>query len=223
MELLLLSGLISFLSLDITIAFQILVSSPIFSCPLIGWILGDVWLGFEVGFLFQLLWLGRIPAGAYIVPEGNIASMLAAALVLLNRENGFPNTTMTIVFVEAIGISYFGSLLTLFYRKLNGKILNIVEKQVSHIRFKIILLLEASSMFLYFSLVLAISFFILMGNQIILPEAISAVGAFFEKQLVVVKPVILGIGVAAIYPILSDTIQRRMKKNLEKERKNQTG
>jgi hypothetical protein len=48
-----------------------------------------------------------------------------------------------------------------------------------------------------------------------LPEAVSAVGAFFEKQLVVVKPVIVGIGIAAIYPILSEAIQSRMEKNIE--------
>ena len=64
MELILISVFISILALDITIAFQVLISSPIFAGPLLGWLLGDVWLGFEMGFLFQLLWLSKIPAGA---------------------------------------------------------------------------------------------------------------------------------------------------------------
>src|SRR4030042_3529158 len=110
-NLFLISAIISILSLDITIAFQVLISSPIFSCTILGWLLGDIRLGIELGFIFQLLWLGKIPAGAYIVPEGNIASMIAVVLVLLNRENGWENTTLVVVFLEAILVRYLGSLL----------------------------------------------------------------------------------------------------------------
>jgi mannose/fructose/N-acetylgalactosamine-specific phosphotransferase system component IIC len=129
-DLLLLSALISILSLDITIAFQVLISSPIFSCTILGWLLGDIRLGMELGFIFQLLWLGKIPTGAHIVPEGNIASMIAAVLILMNRGNGWENTTLVIVFLEAILVSYFGSLITIYYRKFNGKILDLMVRDV---------------------------------------------------------------------------------------------
>ena len=150
MELLLLSGFISLLSLDITIAFQILISSPIFACSLLGWLLGDVWLGFEMGFLFQLLWLGRMPVGAYIVPEGNIASMIATSIILLLTSSKFPNTTLAIIFIEAILISYVGATLTVFYRKLNGKILNLVLREVELVHFNVMIILEIGSMLIYF-------------------------------------------------------------------------
>jgi len=216
MELIFVSFLISFLALDITIAFQVLISSPIFSGPLIGWVLGDVTLGFELGFLFQLLWLSKIPAGAYIVPEGNIASMIAIALVILLKESGFQNTSLLLVFIEAIFISYLGALLTLFYRKLNGKIFNLMMKEVELIHFKIMLFLEIGSMLIYFSAVFILTFISLMISLKFLPGLIQLLGALFENQFIIVKPVILGIGLASIYPILREALQKVSGRKVEK-------
>ena len=209
MELILISIFISFLALDITIAFQVLISSPIFAGPLLGWLLGDVWLGFEMGFLFQLLWLSKIPAGAYIVPEGNIASMIAVALVLLLREFGFPNTTLVIVFIEAILISYIGALLTFYYRKFNGKILNLMIKEVESVHFKVMLILDIGSMFIYFLGVFLLTYLTFLLSVLILPDLIQFVGSLFENQFVIVKPVILGIGLASVYPILREAVHKK--------------
>jgi len=212
MDLIVLALVISVLSLDITIAFQVLISSPIFACPLIGWILGDVWMGFEIGILFQLLWLGRIPVGAYIMPEGNIASMIVTSLVILYQEIGFPNTALAIVFIEGIIVSFIGAQLTYFYRKLNGKILNLIESEVSRIHFNILVVLEISSIFNYFVMVFITSLIILKVNQYFLPLTIHYVGNLFENQLVIVKPVIFGIGLASIIPIFQETVQRSSRK-----------
>lgn len=215
MNIALLSAIISFLSLDITIAFQMLISSPIFACPILGWLLGDIWLGFELGFLLQLLWLGRIPAGAYIVPEGNIASMIVTILVLLNRENTLPNTTLAVVFSEGIFISYLGAVITILYRKLNGKILDIILRQVQSVHFNIMLLLEASSMVVYFLLVFAFSYVIIQVNQQFLPPVIKTIGGLFENQFIVVKPAILGIGMAFVLPIFRDALDKNVRNKIE--------
>ena len=58
-----LSLFIAFLGLDTTIAFQVMISQPIFSCPILGWLLGDPLTGMEIGAMMQLLWLNNIPAG----------------------------------------------------------------------------------------------------------------------------------------------------------------
>ena len=55
---------IGFLSLDTTIAFQMLISQPIFSCGILGWIFGNPALGIEIGIMMQLLWINIIPSGA---------------------------------------------------------------------------------------------------------------------------------------------------------------
>lgn len=214
-KLLLISAIISFLSLDITIAFQMLISSPIFSCTLLGWLLGDIQTGMELGFVFQLLWLGKIPAGAYIVPEGNIASMMATVLILINKETGWAHTTLAVVFIEVLVLSYLGSILTLYYRKFNGKILDLMLEEVKKTRVSIMVLLELASMVVYFLAVMIFSLLALKLSQFFLPSLITLLGPFFESQLVMVKPVIIGIGLASIYPILKEAFSRSAGNKIE--------
>ncbi len=204
MELTYLAALISFLALDTTAAFQMLVSSPLFTGPLLGWLLGDTMLGFEMGFLFQLLWLGKIPAGATFVPEGNIASMIATALVLLNKELAFPHTTLTLAFLEGILISYFGAVLTVLYRKANGKMLQITIAQIRKRHFRWIIFSEVASMVLYGLIFFGFTWMVLQINQQFLPHLIQIIGGMFEKQFVVARPAILGIGVAFVLPLLKE-------------------
>ncbi|MFZ0388982.1 MAG: PTS sugar transporter subunit IIC [Calditrichia bacterium] len=208
----LLSALISFLALDTTIAFQTLISSPIFACPLLGWLLGDVYLGFEMGFLFQLLWLGKIPAGATIVPEGNMASMLGTSLIILNSDNNFPNTTLTLVFIESILISYLGALLTVIYRKFNGKILTVTLEQVAKARFRILPYLGGVSVFIYFLMFFFLSLTVLHFSQHLLPGAIALTAALFEPSLVVAKPAILGIGIGIVISLFQESTNSGMEK-----------
>ncbi len=214
MNLLLLSGIISFLALDTTIAFQVLISSPLFACPILGWLMGDVKLGLELGFLFQLLWLGRIPAGAVIVPEGNFASMIAAALVLLYRDIGFPNSLLTVAFVEGILVSYLGALVTLYYRKINSYLLNLSLVQVERLHFRILPAFEAGSVLIYFLLIAGMSYFIIAVNQHVVPSLIPIIGNSFENQLIVIRPAIVGIGLGLTLPLL-----REMKSSRKEEGK----
>jgi mannose/fructose/N-acetylgalactosamine-specific phosphotransferase system component IIC len=215
MELILLSGFISLLSLDITIAFQILISSPIFACSLLGWLLGDPRAGFEMGFLFQLLWLGRMPVGAYIVPEGNIASMIATSVMILIEPFTFPNTTMAVIFFLAIVVSYFGAMLTILYRKLNGKILNLVLREVERVHFNVMLFLEIGSMLIYLLGAFVFTYFSIIISLKVLPEIISGLGPDVEESFVIVKPLIVGIGLASIYPILKDALHKNPRKKVE--------
>jgi len=214
-NLLLISLIISILSLDITIAFQVLISSPIFSCTILGWLLGDIRLGIELGFIFQLLWLGKIPAGAFIVPEGNIASMVAVVLIILNRGNGWENTTLVVVFLEAILVSYLGSVLTLYYRKFNVQILNLMVREVEKIHLNILVLLELGSMLIYSIAVFLLAYLVLWGSIQVLPVLVPFSGKLFENQFAVVKPVIVGIGLASIYPILKETFTKLPGKKLD--------
>ena len=211
MDLFLLSALISFLSLDTTIAFQVLISSPLFACPLIGWLLGDVGLGFEMGFLFQLLWLGRIPAGAASVPEGNIASGVATALVVLNQHLGFPNTAITLIFLESIFVSYLAAYSTILYRKINGRILDLILKELENLHFKMMILLEAASIIIYALIMFMLVMVILKLTQLFLPGVITGIGGLFESQLVIIKPAILGAGLAFVFPLFKQAFVKKME------------
>lgn len=216
MDIALLSLIISVLALDTTIAFQVLVSSPLISCPLLGWLLGDVKLGFEMGFLFQLLWLGRIPAGATIIPEGNVASMIGTSLMLLNANTLFPNTALTLVFLESILISYLGALMTITYRKVNGKLLDMAMREVERAHFNILPFLEVSSIGVYAGLIFALTFLAIHGSLQFLPEWITILGPLFEKQFAVVEPVILGIGLAGVFPLIRDAVLRKSRRKIER-------
>jgi PTS system mannose-specific IIC component len=204
--------IIAVLSLDTTIAFQTLISSPLFACPILGWILGDIHLGFELGFLLQLIWLSRIPAGAVIFPEGNLASMIVTSLILLNKSNGFPNTNLAIIFMEGILISFIGAKITQYYRNLNGKILDFVNKQVERAHFRIILLLEIFSILLYFLIMFFLTYIILFLSQLFLPIILIPIGSMFENQLLIVKPAILGLGLALTFPLFKETFKKGARK-----------
>ncbi|MCE5265901.1 MAG: PTS sugar transporter subunit IIC [Deltaproteobacteria bacterium] len=58
---------------------QVLVSRPIVAAPLVGWILGDPYTGLTAGAFIELLWIDRLPIGAYIPPNDTIVAVLTAA------------------------------------------------------------------------------------------------------------------------------------------------
>jgi PTS system mannose-specific IIC component len=114
----------SLLVLDTTVAFQFLISQPLIACTLLGWFLGDIQLGVQVGMYLQLLWLSSMPIGAAIVPEGNIAAIVITALVIRYNSNydNF-NTILICSLLFGIGVSYLGGELVVFLRKSNQYLL----------------------------------------------------------------------------------------------------
>jgi len=132
--------------------------------------------------------------------------------VLLNKGIDFPNSTLAFAFLEGIIVSYLGAQITLIYRKINGKTLNMVIKQVENKNFKIILLLEAGSIILYFLIMFVFTWMVLLISQQILPIFIPKIGGFFEHQLIVVKPAILGIGLAMAFPLIKDALSMNQDK-----------
>ncbi len=207
MKIAFLSALISFLSLDTTVAFQVLISSPIFACPIIGWVLGDVQMGLEMGFLFQLLWLAKIPVGSATIPEGNLASMIATAIMVMNHSFAYLNTLLTLTFLLSILISLLGAGITLYYRKLNAIFLDWLVKQVRRNKFRFLFWIEIVSIVVYFLLLFLLTYLVFKFAAPRLLLAAAKIGALFEKQLVIIKPTILGLGVAMVIPLLGDVLK----------------
>ncbi len=123
----------SLLVLDTTVAFQFLISQPLIACTLLGWFLGDIQLGVQVGMYLQLLWLSSMPVGAAIVPEGNLAAIVIAALVI-RYNNSFENFNTVLIcgLLYGIIVSYLGGELVVFFRKANQyflhKVLTLARK-----------------------------------------------------------------------------------------------
>ncbi|MDQ7781502.1 MAG: PTS sugar transporter subunit IIC [Desulfomonilaceae bacterium] len=59
---------------------QFMVSRPIVSAPLVGWIVGDFAAGVAAGLLYEFLWLRTPPVGGFIAPDSTLASIATAAV-----------------------------------------------------------------------------------------------------------------------------------------------
>ncbi|MCB9089972.1 MAG: PTS sugar transporter subunit IIC [Calditrichae bacterium] len=170
------SLLIGFLGLDTTVAFQVLISQPLFSCTILGWLYGDLALGIETGLMMQLLWLNIIPAGATVFPEGNIGSMITGAIVLQYQELEIPNLVFTAGFVIGILVSFVGAYVTVIDRKLNGYILELTLQAVHKGRFSKISWLDMLSILIYFLLMSLLAFIALTLAGWAMPWLQSALG-----------------------------------------------
>ncbi len=59
---------------------QVMVSRPIVSAPLVGWMMGDITAGTASGLLFEFLWLRTPPVGGFIAPDVTLAAIATAAV-----------------------------------------------------------------------------------------------------------------------------------------------
>lgn len=59
---------------------QFMVSRPIVSGPLVGWMAGDITAGTASGILFEFLWLRTPPVGGFIAPDVTLGAIATAAV-----------------------------------------------------------------------------------------------------------------------------------------------
>ncbi len=188
----------SLLALDTTVVFQFLVSQPLITASILGWMLGDLHLGIQVGFYLQLLWLRNIPVGGAVVPEGNVAAIVTTCLVLrYHADMTYFNSVMVLAVIYGVAVSYLGGEIVVLYRKLNVHILNWVLNGLKKHRIVPFNLAPLASILVYFSLIFILIYVSLtLGDLIfeqisLLPEAWNN---FFRYGLVA----ILGLGVGLV-------------------------
>jgi len=70
------------LSLDRTAAFQTMVSRPIVTAPIIGYLIGSPWTGLLAGMALELLFIGDPPVGAYVPVHETGLSVLVTAMAV---------------------------------------------------------------------------------------------------------------------------------------------
>jgi PTS system mannose-specific IIC component len=197
----------SLLALDTTVAFQLLISQPIFSCTIIGYIAGDTLLGLQVGFFLQLLWLIRLPVGAAVIPEGNTAAIVVAALVVgyYKGENFY--SLLIICFLYGLLISYLGGELVALYRKTNTLILHKLINFIDSGKIKYLSYVTFFSLIFY----LILMYFLIIGALLF--------GDFLFKFLVLLPPSweiffkygaigLLGIGVGLVLSLYKNITPR---------------
>ncbi|MCB0262011.1 MAG: PTS sugar transporter subunit IIC [Calditrichaeota bacterium] len=187
--------LISLLGLDTTIAFQVLISQPVFACSIIGWLMGDPMTGMEIGAIMQMIWLNMLPVGAASFPEGNIASMLVCVIVIRFADLDIPNTVFAVAFVYGMIVSYVGAQLTTLDRRLNTRILKWAQQAAEQADLRKLTLLDMLSIAFYLIIMVFLSFIMLWLADVIFP-LLSSLPPSWETRLQFVKPVVWGIGIA---------------------------
>lgn len=210
MSYLLPSIVIGVLALDTTIAFQILLSQPIFACPILGWILGNPQLGFEIGLIMQLLWLHLLPVGSVIFPEGNVASMVICTIAVSFSDLPYPNLIFTFAVLIGILVSFGGAWLTVLDRKINEMFLKLALKSAQRVNIRQIKLIEFQSIFIYFVLMTLLAFLSLLSSDFALNFIEDLFSESLEQKFVMIKPVILGTGVMFTFVLIINQIKKKI-------------
>lgn len=178
MELWSISIIGGFLVLDTAAVLQVLVSQPLVSGTLIGWLMGDIALGMEIGLLFQLLWLHQLPVGAAKVPEGNLAVVISVILIfrlqMFATQSG--HILLLFIVVYALLISYLGTKLVTTIRTGNIHLFDRISHALDRGDIAVLGKVNLMAIFAHFiTMVVAIMLCVLLGE-------------FLVKQLIPIVP-----------------------------------
>ncbi len=105
---------------------QTLISRPIVAAPVVGAILGDPYTGLIAGAFIELLWIDRIPIGAYIPPNDTVAAILVAACAI---ESGrvlgqLPQGLIAMAVLIFVPFAYLGQQMDIWIIRGNEKSAN---------------------------------------------------------------------------------------------------
>lgn len=100
------------------------ISQPIITGTIIGAIFGDVWFGIFLGAMVQLVFLGGLPIGRDIPPDGQSAGIITVgSYFLLRNVNSFGHSLFVAVVLGLVG-SIVGGVLEIYARKFNERLYN---------------------------------------------------------------------------------------------------
>lgn len=107
-EIVLISLIGGFISIDRAAAFQVMISRPVVTSPIIGMLLGDVMTGIQAGLIIELLWIGALPVGASVPPDETIVSILVPSLAIwqsrITGGEGFETLSLALVLTIPLAI-----------------------------------------------------------------------------------------------------------------------
>ncbi len=192
------SLLIGVLALDTTIAFQVLIAQPIFSCSIIGAALGDFSAGLEIGLMMQLLWLNIVPSGATRFPEGNLASMVICAGAILFELPQYPNMSFALIVLVGIAVSYVGMRVTIWQRRSNDVVFGRVLTAIEAVQPGKIVAFNALAILTYFLAMSLLAFVSLGGIKLGIDYMMPILSEQIEGSARFLKPGIWAIGITLV-------------------------
>jgi mannose/fructose/N-acetylgalactosamine-specific phosphotransferase system component IIC len=197
-KLLLLSLWGGVVALDTTAAFQVLISHPLVSCSMVGFILGQVKIGFLIGVVLELVWLNELPIGAAPFSEGNIGATVAASVaILVIQQTHRMEVVIPLACFAGIGVSSLGGYGVILVRRLNDVIyVRLIEAPV--ITPRLIVRLHTLGMVIMFlggfvltAVATALAYFIIM-------QIVPHIPVSWDLHLWPVLGAFLGVGCAVL-------------------------
>jgi len=132
-EILLISFIAGIVSIDTAAGWQVMISQPVVSCPIIGLIFGDPQLGLWMGMLLELPWLINIPLGGTHGSEGNLGAIVATALSIYFKSNevNTENIVIIVSIMYSLVISRGGAYLVEYVRRANLALIHAADRAAS--------------------------------------------------------------------------------------------
>lgn len=199
-KILLVSFIGGIVATDTAAAWQIMISQPVVACPLLGWLLGDVYLGLTIGILLELPWLINIPMGGVHGAEGNLGAVVATSLSIYLKAAGV-NTENIVIIVSilySLLISRIGMVLVDYVRLANNRLLHradVAARQGDLSRISLLNLIGVFYSFLMGALLVGVGYW--MGVLAVKPVA-AFIHQQFDSAFGLAKWGLLGLGVGAV-------------------------
>ncbi len=126
----------AFLSLDETAVGQFMVSRPIVTGPVVGWLIGRADIGLEMGALIELIWIGDLPVGAHLPLDLTMLTGTAVALACGLVKGQSPEAVMTYALGIAIPLAVLSTEVEVALRKFHVRWLHFAQRMAfsSHLK-----------------------------------------------------------------------------------------
>ncbi len=128
--------LMAFLSLDETAVGQFMVSRPIVTGPLVGWLIGRAGIGLEMGALIELIWIGDVPVGAHLPLDLTMLTGTSVALCCQLAQDSNPEAAMTYALGIAIPLAALSTEAEIALRRFHIRWLHFAQRMAfsGHLR-----------------------------------------------------------------------------------------
>jgi mannose/fructose/N-acetylgalactosamine-specific phosphotransferase system component IIC len=105
------------------------VSQPIVAGTIIGAFYGDLVTGIFLAAMLQLIFLGGLPIGRDIPPDGQAAGIVGCGSYFLLRISNAPEHALFLALVMALIASLIGGVMEIYTRQFNEKLARLIMKR----------------------------------------------------------------------------------------------
>jgi len=201
-EVLFISTIGAFLSLDRTAVFQSMIAQPIIAAPIIGYFLGDLSAGVTIGALLQLLWVCALPVGSFIPPDETLATILITSCTILGTKNAANinnfNSFIVLNVLLLIPLAYLGSFVDIWIRNINAIFSHNADKECANFEFSKIERKNILGLLSFYLINFAVIFLLLTISINLLPYIYRLVPDSVVSGLELMYPIILMVGVGTL-------------------------